>query len=71
MGIPVSVYAVSDFLAVKMTDAQRHKDLVCSTLLNCAGTYRKPVALQERAFIKNAGFCQSDVELGLPSHTAR
>jgi hypothetical protein len=34
-----------------------------STLLNCAGTYRKPVALQERAFIKNVGFCQSDVEL--------
>jgi len=66
-GVSPSVYAVSEFLAVKVADSHtsRHDSGICAALLNCAGTYRKPLAFQEKAFMKNAGFTQEDVDLGL------
>ena len=66
-GVSHSVYAVSEFLAIKMVDSYQSQrgDSICATVLNCAGTYRKPFAFQETAFIKKAGFSQDDVESGL------
>jgi hypothetical protein len=66
-GVSQSVYAVSEFLAVKVADSftSVHDDGICASLLSCAGTFRKPLAFQERAFIKNAGFSQDDVDLGV------
>ncbi|KAF2682965.1 hypothetical protein K458DRAFT_390242 [Lentithecium fluviatile CBS 122367] len=62
-----SVYAASEFLADKLVDSHEYQydNGVCPSLLNCAGTYRKPWTPQIGPFIKRAGFSQQEVDLGL------
>lgn len=66
-GIPESVYVVSEFLAIKVAQAFDHQREhgPCASLLTCAGTYRKPWAKQEKAFVEKIGFSQEDFDLGL------
>ncbi|KAF2643646.1 hypothetical protein P280DRAFT_213956 [Massarina eburnea CBS 473.64] len=67
-GVSPSVYAVSEFLAIKMVDKHVSSDgpqSLCGSLLTCAGVYMKPWALPDNVVIKDAGFSSDDVDQGL------